>query len=397
MMMTNARFRMAVSYQPAGTFGSDRGLSCYSGTLGEAGAGCELGGRRRPRGGDRATVCSGRRISVRRAGGRAPAHGRAACGQPARRARRSARSFPGSVPPRLPHHSPVPRTVEPANLDLSHRGESGAQPASLLAPPSPRRSGIARPAHRGAWRLPLGRRVGTGSGARTERARPDAADRARSAAVRSADGDRAARNRRAELRRDRVFPRRGRGNGEVAPHTRAAGAGLGAAAATIVCIVIMLSMMRFATNERPDSLAAIVSVLAMPLECESGNDLSDASGCRARWEARFQRANESAEQDVVFALDAVVTQKGRLANLETLRARRHRATAAEQVEMIEGLLDAVSRSRFDGQTPRRSVTANVLWLFERATVRASKSPAADLQLPPNKKRAETATRATVRA
>jgi len=174
-------------------------------------------------------------------------------------------------------------------------------------------------------------------------------------------------------------------------------AGLGAAAATIVCIVIMLSMMRFATNERPDSLAAIVTVLATPLECESGNDLSDASGCRARWEARFQRANESAEQDVVFALDAVVTQKGRLANLETLRARRHRAPAAEQVEMIEGLLDAVSRSRFDGQTPRRPVTANVLWLFDRATVRASKSPAADLQLPPNKKRAETATRATVRA
>jgi hypothetical protein len=174
-------------------------------------------------------------------------------------------------------------------------------------------------------------------------------------------------------------------------------AGLGAAAATIVCIVIMLSMMRFATNERPDSLAAIVTVLATPLECESGNDLSDASGCRARWEARFQRANESAEQDVVFALDAVVTQKGRLANLEMLRARRHRATSADQVEMIEGLLDAVSRSRFDGQTPRRPVTANVLWLFDRATVRASKPPAADLPLPPKKKRAETATAVTVRA
>jgi hypothetical protein len=174
-------------------------------------------------------------------------------------------------------------------------------------------------------------------------------------------------------------------------------AGLGAAAATVVCVVIMLGMMRFATNERPDSLAAIVTVLATPLECESGNDLSDASGCRARWEARFQRANESAEQDVVFALDAVVTQKGRLANFETLRARRHRPTAAEQVEMIEGLLDAVSRSRFDGQTPRRPVTANVLWLFDRATVRASKAPAADLPLPPKKKRAETAIPATVRA
>jgi hypothetical protein len=173
--------------------------------------------------------------------------------------------------------------------------------------------------------------------------------------------------------------------------------GAGAAVAALVCVVIMLTMFRFATIARPDSLAAIVTVLATPLECESGNDLSDASGCRARWEARFQRANETAEQDVVFALDAVVTQKGRLADLETLRARRHRATAAEQVQTIEGLLDAVSRSRFDAQTPRRPVTANVLWLFDRATVRATKAPAADLPLPPNKKRAETATRATVRA
>ena len=87
-------------------------------------------------------------------------------------------------------------------------------------------------------------------------------------------------------------------------------AGLGAAAATAVCVVIMLSMMRFATDERPDSLAAIMNVLATPLECESGNDLADASGCRARWAERFQRANEWAEQDAVFTLDAVVTREG---------------------------------------------------------------------------------------
>ncbi len=41
-------------------------------------------------------------------------------------------------------------------------------------------------------------------------------------------------------------------------------AGLGAAAAAIVCVVIMLGMMRFATIERPDSLAAIVNFLATP-------------------------------------------------------------------------------------------------------------------------------------
>src|SRR5207244_1589287 len=45
-----------------------------------------------------------------------------------------------------------------------------------------------------------------------------------SSAVRSADGDRAPRDRRIELRRDRVFARRRRRNGEVAAHARAAGA-----------------------------------------------------------------------------------------------------------------------------------------------------------------------------
>jgi hypothetical protein len=174
-------------------------------------------------------------------------------------------------------------------------------------------------------------------------------------------------------------------------------AGLGAAAATLVCLVIMLGMMRFATAERPDSLAAIVSVLAMPLECESGNDLADASGCRARWAERFQRANESAEQDAVFTLESVVTRQGRLANLAVLRATRHH-TALGQVELIEGLLDVVSRSRLDvDATLAGPITVNVLRLVEHATVRATKPPL-DVPLPPKKRAASLADRIrTVRA
>jgi hypothetical protein len=41
-------------------------------------------------------------------------------------------------------------------------------------------------------------------------------------------------------------------------------AGIGAAAATVFCVLVLMSMMRFATHERPDSLAAIVSLLASP-------------------------------------------------------------------------------------------------------------------------------------
>ena len=167
-------------------------------------------------------------------------------------------------------------------------------------------------------------------------------------------------------------------------------AGAGATVATVFCVVIMLSMMRFATNERPDSLAAIMTVMATPLECESGNDLADVSGCRARWTARFHRANETAEQDAVFTLEAVIThQGGRLANLEALR-NRNRHTAVSQAKLIEGLLDAVSRARFDAtQALLMPDLTGVVWFVEHATVRASNKPALDLPLPPKKRAAIT--------
>ena len=162
--------------------------------------------------------------------------------------------------------------------------------------------------------------------------------------------------------------------------------GLGAAAATMVCLIIMLSMMRFASTERPDSLAAIMSVLSTPVECESGNDFIDDFGCRARFAGRYQRANEAAEEDIVFALDAVVTEQGRLPNLDAMR--RHRRADASQLELIDRLLDSVSRARFEGgQGAWAPSSGNMLRLIERATVRANKPPI-DLQLPPAKKRAD---------
>ena len=165
-------------------------------------------------------------------------------------------------------------------------------------------------------------------------------------------------------------------------------AGLGAAAATAVCVVIMLGMMRFATSERPDSLAAVVSLLATPLECDLGGDVDNASSCRARLAARFQRAHETAETDAVFTLETIVTRQGKLANLEVLRAGRH--GTASQAKLIDGLIDSVTRARFEAaQTLRLPDLSGMLWLVEHATVRANTTkPALDLPLPP-KKRAAT--------
>jgi hypothetical protein len=154
----------------------------------------------------------------------------------------------------------------------------------------------------------------------------------------------------------------------------------------------MLGMMRFATKngERPDSLAAIVTLVATPLECDPGVYLADASGCHARWEARFRTANESAEQESVFALDAVVTHRsGHLTDLSRLRTGRR--DSAGQAQMIESLLDAVTRSRLEGAMPLNvPVTASMVWLVEHATVRASgivKAPVLEPVMTPRKRAA----------
>ena len=166
-------------------------------------------------------------------------------------------------------------------------------------------------------------------------------------------------------------------------------AGLGAAVATVVCVVVMLGMMRFATNERPDSLAGIVTLLATPLECEFGNELAEVEVCRERWVERFQRANEAAEQDAVFSLEAVLTTDKHLPNLAGSQLRG-RPTAPSQARLIEGLLDVVSRSRLEsGQAPQTpSANGSMLWLVARETVRATKPvPPLDVPLPPKKRAA----------
>ena len=167
-------------------------------------------------------------------------------------------------------------------------------------------------------------------------------------------------------------------------------AGLGATVATMVCVAIVLTMMHFAPKERPDSLRAMMGVISTPLDCE-GFDFSDSTGCRARWAERFQRANEWAEQDAVFALEIVVTRQGGLENISVLRKARTHASA-DQMQIIDGLLDLVQQARLDQPLEMRMPTA--IYLLEQTTVHASKQPAPlDVPLPQPKKRASVDARA----
>jgi hypothetical protein len=153
--------------------------------------------------------------------------------------------------------------------------------------------------------------------------------------------------------------------------------GASATVAATVCVVVMLGMMRFATDYRPDSLAAILDVMATPFGCEASNvEIPDVMACRARWVESVQRANETAEQETVFTLDAVVIQEGQLANFAVMRASRHE-TAVNQAEAIEELLDSVSRARWN--TEPTQLSGELVRIVEKETVRAK--PAIDLPLP----------------
>lgn len=150
-------------------------------------------------------------------------------------------------------------------------------------------------------------------------------------------------------------------------------AGLGAAAATMVCIVIMLGMMRFATTERPDSLAAIVNFLASP--GSNANPVSiDARTNMPRALDATISAGSSAQEDAVFALAAVVTREGRIENLtgEMLRSDGGHA-GVNEARVVENLMDTISRARFEpAQREGLPVAVNMVWLVAHTTVRASK-------------------------
>ena len=170
-------------------------------------------------------------------------------------------------------------------------------------------------------------------------------------------------------------------------------AGLGGAAATVACVVVMFGLMWFAADERPNSdraasLAAMVDVLATP--GTSGNPIAIDGEMHARWTALFRQANETAEQDAVFALSAVVARQGRLTTLRPGRGGRRSAVSLGDAQIIDALLDVVSRARFEGMLEELR-PSGLVRLLARTTVYATKPPALDLRVPAPKKRAASAT------
>lgn len=153
-------------------------------------------------------------------------------------------------------------------------------------------------------------------------------------------------------------------------------AGVGAAGATVACLIVMLGMMRFATIARPDSLAAMVEFLATPGSNANPVMIDGRVTLPRVLDGSFSNGGKAAEEDTVFALAAVVTREGRIANLELLHANDDNA------KLVEGLLDAVSRARFEpASVAGLPVAVNMVWLVAHTTVRGSSKPVTTLELP----------------
>ena len=148
----------------------------------------------------------------------------------------------------------------------------------------------------------------------------------------------------------------------------------GATASVIVCVCASTLVNQIVRAERPDSMAAQISILANPGSDE--NPLHLESGMLAPRPLDVSPALAAIpDEEAVYAVAAVVTREGRVSNYELLQwvgePLANRAGASESDE-VTAVLDAVKHSRFEpAQTVDGVVAVNMVWLLARTTVKAS--------------------------
>jgi len=170
---------------------------------------------------------------------------------------------------------------------------------------------------------------------------------------------------------------------------------LGATAAVTICLGMALSVLQWASLERPESLATMLETLSNP----GGERNPLMPGNNGRIDQRFLKYVDSdraggislprtlddgsgfegiPDQEAMFALATVVSREGRIANYELLKSERTGQRAGEKEQAVhaddvEAVLDAVRQSRFaPAQTPvGRAVAVNMVWLIVVTTVQTT--------------------------
>lgn len=138
-------------------------------------------------------------------------------------------------------------------------------------------------------------------------------------------------------------------------------AGLGASLATMICVVGSASVLHAANQERPNSMARVISVLASP----GSND----NPLRLNYEMNAPRAVtdaaiEMSEEDVEYALSAVVSREGRVQGVEMINQPFSNRPA------VNAMLNEAYRMQFAPATDRGdAVAVSVVWLVASTTVK----------------------------
>lgn len=154
-------------------------------------------------------------------------------------------------------------------------------------------------------------------------------------------------------------------------------AALGASFAVAVCLFGTMSVLHAASEQRPDSLAGVLRSMANPGSDRNPMLLDGRMIQVPRSMDDTPSLDLLGDEEAVFALAAVVTREGRIANYEVLRSEREsvvRLRGAERPAHVTTLLDRVVRSRFtpaEQGVARAPVAVNMVWLLARTTVRGT--------------------------
>jgi hypothetical protein len=145
-------------------------------------------------------------------------------------------------------------------------------------------------------------------------------------------------------------------------------AALGATTAMFVCIFGSMSVLQAASQERPDSLAGLITYLANPGSNANPVPL-DEGMLLPRARSDVDAFLPMSSQDGAFTMAAVVTREGRVQNLSMLAEDRARL-AKVRPDVLLAMIDAVSRAQFEpAQAGGSPVAVNMVWLLTSMTVK----------------------------
>ena len=135
-------------------------------------------------------------------------------------------------------------------------------------------------------------------------------------------------------------------------------AGLGATMATMICVVGSASVLHAANQERPNSMARTISVLASP---GSNDNPLRLDYSMLPPSAVSDEPFEMSEEDTEYALSAVVSREGRVQGVEVLNPTSRRVNA---------MLNEAYRMQFAPALDRGdAVAVSVVWLVANTTVK----------------------------